>query len=134
MTTLYLFDVEDYTRQKSENAAKKSPTQLRREKVATITQELAAITRELAAERIETTGPYNEGKDGANSAIQEIFATLKKGKDRDAEIDQTIVTTAETILDAYHKGYLKHDTKQRNGSLGALSALALFLQEQVPPF
>lgn len=134
MTTLYLFDMGDDTRQRKENVAKKSPTQLRREKVATITQELAAISQELAAEHIETTEPYNEGRNGAFIAIQEIFATLKKGKDRDAELDQTIITTAETILDAYYKGYLKHDIKQRNGSLGALSALALFLQEQVPPF
>lgn len=116
---------------KNDNAAK-SPTQRRREKVATIARELVSILNEL--DGVETVETFRKGYDGAGSAIREIFAPLKKGKARDAEIDRTVIPNAESVLDAYKKGLLDLDANQRAGSLGALAALAKFLAEETPPF
>ena len=136
MTERFLFDMGGCGAPSDERgtvgASRVSPTQKRREKVAQIAAELVAILKEL--DGIETSETFGKGYSGAETAIREIFAPLKKSKERDAEIDQTIIPNAELIVDAYRKGFLNLDIDQRNGSLGALAALVKFLEEQTPPF
>ncbi len=111
----------------------KNPTQERREKVAAILEGRDAILATVGASIIENE-TFQEGYSGAYSGCVAIFQSAKTNKERNEEIDQTIVYNAEMIIDAYNDGYLDYCEKQRNGSLGALCALARFLEENVPPF